>query len=44
MTEEEQAVIDDFQGEEAYRKVLENKPFYLQDPGAKQLSLPNCCA
>lgn len=39
MDEEEQAVIDSFQGKEAYEKVMENKQFYLQEPAAKQLSL-----
>jgi len=32
MTAEEQSVIDDFQGEEAYNKVLMRKDYYLSDP------------
>ena len=32
MTEEEKAVVDDFQGEEAYAEVMAQKGFYLADP------------
>lgn len=29
MTQEEQSVVDDFQGEEAYHKVMANKSYFL---------------
>ena len=32
MSKEEQAVVDDFQGEKEYRKVLANRNFYLASP------------
>lgn len=39
MTEEEQAVVDSFQGKDAYAEVMANKQFYLQAPEQKQLQL-----
>ena len=29
MTQEEQSVVDEFQGEEAYHKVMANKSYFL---------------
>lgn len=40
MTPEEKAVIDDFQGEEAYEKVVEDAEYYLQSAEQNKLLLP----
>ena len=39
MTEEEQAVVLDFQGEEAYSRVMANREYYLADPTQSVLML-----
>ena len=39
MDDEEKAVIDSFQGEAAYRQVMADKQFYLQEPAEKSLAL-----
>lgn len=39
MTEEEQAVIDEFQGAEEYAKVMSDTEYYLTDPAAGMLML-----
>lgn len=32
LTEEEKAVVDDFEGEESYNKIMDNKDFYIYNP------------
>ena len=39
MTAEERAVVDDFQGKEAYEKVIQKKEYYISDSGLKLVDL-----
>ena len=39
MSDEEQAVINEFEGEVEYKKTLEKADFYIYDPSISVLSL-----